>query len=174
MDPRVICCVVLASLLIVSLAACTMPQTAALAPAVDSTVRAVPSPAPSPASTGILEGSIQNATFDQVKEGIDNLYRDHPAISSFAARGVTYTPETRDKVLKICHEGGLVSTAAERETQEVLACAPLIYFFYSYGHDAGVPASTQIARQLYWYAAGSHPGQPTQVLTELLRGWGIN
>jgi hypothetical protein len=163
-----------AGALVVCLAACApLPPTAVSS--VDSkAVQPVSSPAPSPALTGILDASVQTTTFDQVKQAIDNLYRDHPGVSSYAAKGVTYTLETRDKVLKICHEGGLVASEAEREAQEVLACAPLIYFFYSYGQESGVPASVDVARQLYWYTVGNHPGESSRVLIELLRGWGIN
>lgn len=163
-----------AGALVVCLAACVSLQPAAVSNGDGRAVQAVSSPTPSPALTGILDASVQGTTFDQVKQAIDNLYRDHPGVNSFAAKGVTYTLETRDKVLKICHEGGLVASEAERDAQEVLACAPLIYFFYSYGHESGVPASVDVARQLYWYTVSNHPGESSKVLIELLRGWGIN
>jgi hypothetical protein len=59
-----------------------------------------------PAAGGILDGTAQAATLDQVKQGIDDLYTRHPDINSFIVQSVTYTPATRDKVLKICSEGG--------------------------------------------------------------------
>ncbi len=154
--------------LVVLLAACTVPP--ASVPAFGTTAQ----PAALPASAGILDGSVQPTTFDQVKAAIDQLYRSHPDINSYAVKGVTYTPETRDKVLKICHEGGLVANEAERESQEVLACAPLIFFFYRYGQESSVPESTEVARKMYWYTVSNHSSQSKEVLTQLLRGWGIN
>jgi hypothetical protein len=163
-----------AGTLVVSLAACAPLQPTAVSSGDGKAVQAASSPAPSPALTGILDASVRSTTFDQVKQAIDNLYRDHPGVNSFVAQGVTYTPETRDKVLKICHEGGLVANEAERDAQEVLACAPLIYFFYRYGQESGVPGSVDVARQLYWYTVSNHPDESSRVLIELLRGWGIN
>ena len=155
------------SLGILVLASCTALPGAVAIPLAE----VQPTPAPSP--NGILTGEAQATTFDQVTGAIDKLYADHPDVNSFIVKGVTYTPATRDKVLKICHEGGLVSTEAERETQEVLACAPLIFFFYNYGQQSGVAESTEIARLLYWYTVTNHSTASKEVLTQLLQGWGM-
>ena len=126
-----------------------------------------------PAAGGILDGTVQATTLDQVKQAIDDLYTRHPDINSFVVQSVTYKPETRDKVLKICSEGGLVANEGEREAQKVLACAPLIFFFNYYGQQKSVPESIDIARQLYWYALAGKSEDSKKVLTDLLRSWGI-
>ena len=122
---------------------------------------------------GILDGTVQATTLDQVKQAIENLYAHHPDINSFVVQSVTYTPATRDKVLKICSEGGLVATEQEREAQKVLACAPLIFFFNYYGQQKSVPESIDVARQLYWYALAEKSDDSKKSLTDLLRSWGI-
>ena len=158
---------VVLNLLIVALASCTAMPGAVAVPATEVQVTAYLAPAV------ILSSDPQATTFDQVTQAIHKLYSDHPDVNSFVVKGVTYTPATRDKVLTICHEGGLVSTEAERESQEVLACAPLIFFFYNYGQQSGVPESTDIARLLYWYTVTNHTNESKEVLTQLLEGWGI-
>ncbi len=130
-------------------------------------------PASTPASPSILDSPAQTTTIDQIKQAINDLYTQHPDINSFAVQAVTYNPTTRDKVLKICSEGGLVNTAQELETQKVMACAPLIYFFYYYGQQKSVPESIDLARQLYWYALTDKSDNAKQVLTQLLQGWKI-
>ena len=129
--------------------------------------------ASTPAAGGILDGAVQATTLDQVKQAIDDLYTRHPDIHSFVVQSVTYTPATRDKVLKICSEGGLVANEGEREAQKVLACAPLIFFFNYYGQQKSVPESIDLARQLYWYALAGKSDDSKKVLTDLLRSWGI-
>jgi hypothetical protein len=160
-------CLVGLSLVILSLAACTAIPSAAAVPLAE--VQATPARSPD----GILSGDVQATTFDQVVAAIEKLYSDRPDVNSFVVKGVTYTPATRDKVLKICHEGGLVSSEAERESQEVLACAPLIFYFYNYGQQSGAAESTDIARLLYWYTVTNHSDASKEVLTQLLHGWGI-
>ena len=129
--------------------------------------------ASAPAAGGILDGAVQATTLDQVKQAIDDLYTRHPDINSFVVQSVTYTPATRDKVLKICSEGGLVANEGEREAQKVLACAPLIFFFNYYGLQKSVPEAIDVARQLYWYALAGKSEDSKKVLTDLLRSWGI-
>ena len=127
----------------------------------------------SPTGVSLLDGRVQTTTLAQVKQAVDDLYSRHPGINSFVVQSVTYTPETRDKVLKICSEGGLAASDQEREGQKVLACAPLIFFFYYYGQQNSVPESIGVARQLYWYAMTDKSDDSKKVLTELLRSWGI-
>jgi hypothetical protein len=129
--------------------------------------------ASTPAAGGILDGAVQATTLDQVKQAIDDLYTRHPDINSFVVQSVTYTPATRDKVLKICSEGGLAANDQEREAQKVMACAPLIFFFNYYGQQKSVPESIDLARQLYWYALADKSADSQKVLTDLLRSWGI-
>ena len=129
--------------------------------------------ASTPAAGGILDGAVQATTLDQVKQAIDDLYTNHPDINSFVVQSVTYNPQTRDKVLKICSEGGLVDTPQELEAQKVMACAPLIFFFNYYGQQKSVPESIDLARQLYWYALAGKSDNSKKVLTDLLTSWGI-
>ncbi len=126
-----------------------------------------------PAVASILDSPAQTSTIDQIKQAIDDLYTQHPEVNSFAVQAVTYKPETRDKVLKICSEGGLVDTAQELEAQKVMACAPLIFFFYYYGQQKSVPEAIALARQLYWYALAGKSDNSKKVLTDLLTSWGI-
>jgi len=126
-----------------------------------------------PTTVGILDGTAQATTLDQVKQAVADLYTRHPDINSFVVQSVTYKPETRDKVLRICSEGGLVANEGERESQKVLACAPLIFFFNYYGQQKSVPEAVDIARQLYWYALADKSEDSKKVLTDLLRSWGI-
>jgi hypothetical protein len=132
------------------------------------------SASPAPASS-VLGGTVHRTSFAQVRHAIDTLYRSHPSIGTFQVQGVEYTPKTRDKVLKVCRDGSIANTAQELETERVMACAPLIYFFARYGSRASVPESTEVARQLYWYAItqNQHPYNSTKVLTDLLSTWGI-
>jgi hypothetical protein len=126
-----------------------------------------------PAAGGILNGTVQATTLDQVKQAIDDLYTRHPDINSFVVQSVTYTPATRDKVLKICSEGGLAANEQEREAQKVMACAPLIFFFNYYGQQKSVPESIDLARQLYGYALAGKSDNSKKVLADLLKSWGI-
>jgi len=126
-----------------------------------------------PAPSGILDSTVQAVTLDQIKQAINDLYTSHPDINSFVVQSVTYNPQTRDKVLKICSEGGLVDTPQELEAQKVMACAPLIFFFNYYGQQKSVPESVDVARQLYWYALADKSDDSKKVLTDLLRSWGI-
>ncbi len=126
-----------------------------------------------PAAGGILDSTVQTPTLDQVKQAIDDLYTRHPDINSFTVQSVTYNPTTRDKVLKICSEGGLAANEQERDAQKVMACAPLIFFFNYYGQQKSVPESIDLARQLYWYAVAGKSDNSKKVLTDLLTSWGI-
>ena len=126
-----------------------------------------------PTAAGILDSTVQTATLDQVKQAVDNLYTHHPDINSFIVQSVTYTPATRDKVLKICSEGSIATNTEERDSQKVLACAPLIFFFHYYGQQKSVPEAVDVARQLYWYALADKSDATKKVLTDLLRSWGI-
>jgi hypothetical protein len=119
-------------------------------------------------------GGARTVTFGEARTAIRRLYAHHPEIRSFVYRDVFYTPETRDKVLAVCRVGGPTSNARERETSRVFGCAPLIFFFYSFGARRHVAESVDVARTLYRYAAGIQgPYNPQPPLTGLLRSWGI-
>jgi hypothetical protein len=127
------------------------------------------------ATPTILAGPVRPTTFGEVERAVRGLYRAHPSIATFVAQDVEYTPATRDKVLTVCHRGGPETSAVALESARVLACAPLIFFFYSYGRMRSVPASISVARQLYSYAVLSNrrPRVAEPGLKALLRRWGV-
>jgi hypothetical protein len=138
-----------------------------------------PHPASIPASVpapSILAGPVRPATFVQARAAVLMLYRAHPAVSRASFSEVDYTAATRDKVLGVCHSGGPETSASARESARVLACAPLIFFFYSYGRHAAVPEAIDVARTLYWYAvtANRRPVDAGPGLTRLLASWGMS
>jgi hypothetical protein len=130
----------------------------------------------SPTNTVVIVSPPRLTTLANVSQAIDALYRDHPNFTAFDASGVEYTPKTRDKVLNACSTGSVAANAAQLETERVMACAPLIYYFASYGHQNGVPEAIAAARKLYWYAATNNrtPRNLVGTLTGLLRNWGIH
>ena len=123
----------------------------------------------------ILAGPVRSTTFVQVDRSVHALYRAHPTIGDFVVQDVEYTPATRDKVLTVCRRGGPERSPVALESARVLACAPLIFFFYSYGRLRSVPASLAVARQLYSYAVVSNrqPRDAEPGLNALLRRWGV-
>jgi hypothetical protein len=138
--------------------------------------KAAPPPTTTAAATAesLFVGTTGPVDFAVVRETIRQLYARHPEIRNFVYRDVFYTPETRDKVLTVCRTGGPTVNARERETSRVFGCAPLIFFFYSFGARTHVAESTAVARTLYRYAAnieGAYDPRPS--LTGLLRSWGV-
>ena len=127
-----------------------------------------------PRAASILSGKLQPVRFADVRRDILRLYARHPQVRNFVYRDVYYTPETRDKVLAVCRAGGPATNARERETSRVFGCAPLIFFFYSFGVRKHVPEAVDAAGALYAYAAGiGGPYDARPPLTDLLRRWGI-
>jgi hypothetical protein len=90
-------------------------------------------------------------------------------------RDLQYTPGTRDKVLRVCQRGGPEKSRARRETIRLAGCAPLVFFFSSYGRQRAVPEATDVARKIYWYAVRNIRGpiDARATLTTLLRSWGV-
>jgi hypothetical protein len=123
----------------------------------------------------VVQSDPQTVSFAVVRQAVDRLYSRHPDIRTFVVRDVQYSPRTRDKVLSVCHRGGPEKTAAERESVRVAGCAPLVFFFYSYGRKRGVADATDVARMIYWYVAGDvrGPFDARKTLTALLRTWGV-
>jgi hypothetical protein len=122
----------------------------------------------------ILGGAPEHVSFGELTRGADAVYRRHPGIAHFVVRDVEYTPRTRDQVLGVCHTGGAENDPSLRESARVLACAPLVFFFYEFGRRRNAPDSTALARKLYWYAAGiAGPFEAKPRLTVLLGQWGI-
>ncbi len=124
----------------------------------------------------ILAAPPQPTSFAQVTTGLHNLYAARPAVATYVTRNVEYSPKTRDKVLRVCREGGPEKTARARESARVLACAPLIYFYYAYGRSASAPDAITFAQRLYWYAVvhNTKPVPAAPQLTALLIHWGVH
>ena len=126
------------------------------------------------AADSLFSGTEPGVTFADARAAIRRLYAQHPEIRKFVYQDVYYTPASRDQVLSVCRRGGPATNARERETSRVFGCAPLIFFFYSFGKRRHVGESTDVARALYVYAAGipgPYDAQPQ--LTSLLRSWGV-
>lgn len=154
----------------------TLMAAAAGALAVFSDSSASPAPKASIPAPSILTAPVRPATFAQARGAVMSLYRSHPGVRDASFNNVEYTPATRDKVLRVCHSGGPEKSASALESARVLACAPLIFFFYSYGRHAGVPEAVNVARTLYWYAvtANRKPVDAGPGLTRLLVSWGVS
>jgi hypothetical protein len=121
----------------------------------------------SAAPAGNVFDTRQQVSLSQVQRDLDALYRGHPGIATFSAQDVTYTVKSRDTVLRECTSG------AAAENSQIIACAPLIFFLYSYGRQASVPAAVSLAGELYWYAATHISGSasPRVSLDEVLSSW---
>lgn len=121
-----------------------------------------------------LGGTTKDVSLRQVEQRITVLYKDHPGISRYAAQDVVYSQGSFNAVLKTCTDQGPAKTSVE-ESGRLLACAPLIFFLYSYGHKEGVPLATQVAEDLYMYAVSETEGpvDPRTVLGGVLRSWGL-
>jgi hypothetical protein len=127
-----------------------------------------------PAADSLFSGIEPGVTFADARTAIRKLYASHPEIRRFVYQDVYYTPATRNQVLAVCKRGGPATNAREKETSRVFGCAPLIFFFYSFGKRKHVTESTDVARSLYVYASaipGPYSAQPQ--LTSLLRSWGV-
>jgi hypothetical protein len=88
-------------------------------------------------------------TFAGLRSAVDRLYAAQPEILTFVAQNVAYSPVSIDKMLGVCRRGGPETSPAARESLKVDACAPLVFFFYNYGHAKSVPQSIDVARDVY-------------------------
>lgn len=118
----------------------------------------------------------EQVSLARLRSEISTLYSDHPDIATFSVQDVQYTTGSRDTVLNRCTSGGADAGGAESqdaETGQVIACAPLIFFLYSYGKRASVPAAVTVAGDLYWYAVIhiTGPVSARTSLDELLQSW---
>ena len=134
------------------------------------------SPTESASAPSILTGPVRPASFFQAHAAILTLYRSHPAVSRASFNDVEYPAVTREKVLRVCRLGGPEKSASALESSRILACAPLIFFYYSYGRRASVPEAIDVARTLYWYAATANrkPIDAGPGLERLLASWGVS
>lgn len=143
---------------------------------------------PALAPAGNVFTATRQVSLQQVRADIAGLYAAHPGISGFAVQDVQYSAASRDAVLRQCTSSATSTAGAssqssqsshssqssqDAETGQIIACAPLIFFFYSYGRQASVPASVTVAGDIYWYAV-THVTGPLSARTsldELLQSW---
>ncbi len=128
----------------------------------------------SDAKTASLRVDPTGASLSSVQNAIGQLYRDHPAVAHYSTQDVSYTTESRTRVLEACSRPGQASSA-NVETGRVLACAPLVFFFFSYGRQTAVKEATQVANTIYTYASTAIQGplNARVMLDGILRGWGL-
>jgi hypothetical protein len=127
-------------------------------------------------TASVLNSPRENVTFADVDAAIAKLYEQRPAIRTYVVRDVEYNDATRDKVLDVCHRGGIELEVAALESSRVAGCAPLIYFFYSFGREKNAPDAVDVARKLYWYAVGNihGPFDARTTLDSLLHAWSVD
>lgn len=109
-----------------------------------------------------------------VRRKIEQLYREHPQVARYSAQDVTYSRRSRAEVLRSCAGHGTLATEQE-EVARVLACAPLVYFYYRYGRATGISEATGVADAIYSYASTQirGPSDARTLLDGVLRGWGL-
>jgi hypothetical protein len=109
-----------------------------------------------------------------VRQNIARLYREYPAVARYSTQDVAYTSRSRTRVLRACAARGAAATQRV-ETARVLACAPLVYFFYEYGRAKGVAQATGVADSIYSYASTEiqGPSDARTLLDGVLQGWGL-
>ena len=126
-------------------------------------------------TTGDVFTTKHQVSASQVNAEVAALYSAHPALASYTVQDVAYTAKTRATVLHDCTTPGIAASSQEAETAQIVACAPLIFYYYSYGEQAPVPAAVTVAGDLYWYAL-DHITGPVDVrasLNQLLKGWKV-
>jgi hypothetical protein len=137
---------------------------------------------PPSAPNAAFGANVEHVSLTAVEQETDALYRDHPGVSSFTVQDVQYTASSRAAVLRACAGSDAARAAAGAgaasqtvESQRLLACAPLIFFYYSYGREVSVPDSIALAHELYSYAVTNIAGpmNAAAALGELLRSWGL-
>lgn|GEM_PF-5445233 len=110
----------------------------------------------------------------QLDRKIEALYQDDPRAHSFVVQDVEYTMSSLETVLRACTTPAKEVTA-QAGSAHLLACAPLIFFLYSFGRRDSVPQALELADQLYNYALSETRGSldAASVLGGLLRSWRI-
>jgi hypothetical protein len=126
-----------------------------------------------PATAGNVFTTQHQVSLRQVDAEVTALYSGHPALASFDVQDVSYTARSRQTVLRGCTTPGAGAGSQDSETGQIVACAPLIFYYYSYGKQASVPAAVTLAGDLYWYAVDhvTGPVSAQSSLNELLQGW---
>ena len=134
-----------------------------------------PAPATATASAEPLVANAPQATRSEIERKLAALYRERPTISSYVVQDVTYTQESLGAVLQKCTTAGSAVTA-QTQSSVLLACAPPIFFLYSFAKQHSVPAALDLADMIYSYAITNIEGpesSPT-ILAGTLRDWGVD
>jgi hypothetical protein len=128
--------------------------------------------AATPAGPG---ANVKTVSFQQVQNEIGALYRADASITAFKVDDVQYSTSSRDKVLGVCRNGAAASDEDALESAKVMACAPLIYYYYSFGTEHSADDSLTVADDLYDYAVTqiTGPFNAQQTIDQLLRSWGV-
>ncbi|MEU9347973.1 hypothetical protein AB0D74_42940 [Streptomyces sp. NPDC048278] len=123
-----------------------------------------------------LGTALRPVTFAQAHASVLAAYSDNDGLSHYTVKKVTYTKATRDKVLKVCHHGAAAADEQALQSGKIMACAPLIYYFYSYAVAKSSPAAMTAAQDLYAYAVTqiAGPVSTQATLNSLLRSWGVS
>lgn len=123
----------------------------------------------------VLGTHLSPVSVQQISNDVDAVYRNHPGIGSFEVQDVQFTPQTRNRVLTTCTSGGTAPTSETTESGRLVACAPLIFFFYSYGQKASAPDAINLADKLYSFAVTNIVGplDAGKTLGSVLKGWGV-
>jgi len=126
-----------------------------------------------PAAPGNVFTTQHRVSLQQLNSEVAALYSGHPGLASFDVQDVAYSTKSRQAVLRECTTPGATAGSQDSETGQVVACAPLIFYYYSYGKQASVPAAVTVAGDLYWYAVDhvTGPVSAQASLNELLQGW---
>jgi hypothetical protein len=131
------------------------------------------------ATTASVFTTRHQVSLGQVTAEVAALYSGHPDVALFSVQDVAYTTKSRETVLGECTMPGTAAGSQgptgsqQAETGQLIACAPLIFFYYNYGKQASVPAAVTLADDLYWYAVDhiTGPVNARASLNELLQGW---
>ncbi len=144
-------------------------------PAVRTAAVAGTAPPASSASGPALAIGSRSASAAALGRNIDRLYQSHPQLSTYVVQGTTYTTHSRHVVFRACTAGGDAATSEEIESGRLVACAPLIFYLYSYGTQRNTAAAIGVADQLFTFVAHDIRGpiDATSELAGLLRAWGI-
>ena len=125
------------------------------------------------ATAGNVFTTQHQVSLPQVNAEVTALYGEHPGLTAFTTQDVVYTTASRQAVLRECTTPDSAAGSQDAETGQIVACAPLIFYYYSYGEQASVPAAVTLAGDLYWWAVNhiTGPASAQASLNDLLQGW---
>lgn len=132
------------------------------------------SPLPAHAQAPAIRLAIPVPSATRLEHEVTAFWSGHPALSSYAVQDVEYTPVSLRRVVAACTNAMPVATGSA-QTESLLACAPLIYFLYSYGRQRDVAPAIDLADDIYSYAVSGIPESTdaAAILAGTLRGWGV-